>query len=535
MKKILVIASVLVSVLMSAQQIKFQETTPYIKKAKEFQKKTIVFSSIADDLLVCNFLTYKPDVSLSEIVLLDKQLNIVRQIELPSEYKNFSAKYLGRFGKNYIISIYKGANPRFLGLMDENWQLLKTLPIAKGFVFETLLYADDTYAYVQIEGWTIIKIDKQFNVLQKQRTQEYINTYNNRFTVKEKDGKIYVRILGYRPSMYNLPSLTRFIYCFDKETLRETKIDMFENDAASDYQVYYGKDVIACADFSHGRARILDYNGIQLQETSFQQIKDYATKAERTIRTYWLDSGELIIAHMPKESQNNRTDISVIRLNRNGAQSVTIPNVEIAGKAQMAILDCEDNDVRLFIGRENGFYVMAVNLPSCACRTLLEKSCNISFEYVSSKRTDAGYYLCTNRSEKTQTQNHDTYYKTNQAQIFITRDFSNAIVYTAQYETKNGSSSDVFCNDSTYKDFALIRHGEPVYDKHGKPTSAYEIRYHLINKSGDRTIVATDMYYLNEPIVIKYSPTEYFLYSLIHEDIYGNDHVHKAGLLKVAP
>lgn len=536
MKKLLIFASLLASVLVSAQQIKFQETTPYIEKAKDFQKKTISFKDNIGDLLVCNFLTYKPDVSLSEIVLLDKNLNIVQRIELQGEYKNYSTKYLGKFGKNYIISIYKGINPRFLGLLDENWKLVKTLPLQKGYVYETLLHADDKYAYVQVEGWNIIKIDEQLNVLQKQRTQEYINTYNNSFTTKVKDGKIYLRILGYSPAMYNQPSLTRFIYRFDQETLQETKIDMFEKDGTGDYQVYYGKDVIACVDYSHGRARILDYNGFQLQETTFPQIKDYSTKAEHTIQTHWLDSDELIIAHMPKMSQNNRTDITVIRLNRDGEQTVKLPNVEIAGKAQMTILDCENNDVRLFIGRENGFSVMAVNIPSGACRTLLEKPCNLAFEHAGTRKNDAGYILCTHRTEKTSVQNNDTYYKTDQAQIFITKDFSNATVYTARYDTKNGSSTDVIYNDSTYKDFALILHSEPVYDKKGKPTSAYEIRFHMIDKSGNRTTVASDMYYyMKNPLVFKCSSTEYFLYSLIHEDIYGKDNVHKAGLLKLMP
>lgn len=533
MKKLFVISSLLITVMMSAQQIKFQETTPYIKKTKDFQKKQITFVNIIGDTLVCNFQTFRPDVPLSEIVLIDKQLNVLRHIELPSEYKKFSAKYLGKFGKHYIISIYKGLNTRFLGLMDENWQLVRTLPIQKGYIYETLLYKDDRYAYVQIEGWNIIKIDEDFNILQKQRTQEYINTYSNGFSVKEKDGKLYVRINGYRPSMYNLPSLTRFIYCFDKETLRETKIDLFEHNGASDYQVYYGKDVIACVDNSRGRARILDYNGIQLQETTFPQIKNYATKAERTIQTFWMKNDELIIAHMPKESQNNRTDITIIRLNQDKVQTVNLPNVEIAGKAQMTILDCEDNDVRLFIGRENGFYVMAVNFPSGTCRTLMEKRCDLAFEHISRMKNDAGYYLCTHRSTMTRMQNHDTYYMTDQAQIFITKDFSNATVYTAQYETKNSSPSDVFTYDANYKDFALIRHSEPVYNPKGRPTSSYEIRYHMIDKFGNRTTIMSDMYYWNNPLVIKISSTEYFLYSLIHENIYGTDHVHKAGELKI--
>lgn len=193
-KRNLLLSAMIFCVTMSfAQQLEFHELTPARKRPKELNNaSTSIIDPYGDDLL-CAVIVPRLPVPGGKLVILDKQLDVVKEITLPEQYKKYSYTLLSKIGNRYIISIYKGLKDRLLGLMDENFQLIKTYQLSHKYTFEREIFQTDDYAILNVNGLELIKVDADLNVLQTGYLSNKFNLYLGSWNKLLNNGLILIR------------------------------------------------------------------------------------------------------------------------------------------------------------------------------------------------------------------------------------------------------------------------------------------------------------------------------------------------------
>ena len=143
--KFLTFALLFITVSTFAQQLEYQVLASEVKRPKELNKAYLGIATPYEDNILCIASTYKLPLVDTKLLVMDKQLNIVKFVTLPDKYKKYSFTYLCKIGNHHIISIYKGLHDRLLGLLDENLQLVKTYQLGHDFTFERVVYNEEDY------------------------------------------------------------------------------------------------------------------------------------------------------------------------------------------------------------------------------------------------------------------------------------------------------------------------------------------------------------------------------------------------------
>lgn len=522
-----------------AQHLEFQDLTAAIKRPKEISNSasTTIIAPYGDNLL-CSVLIAKLPVPDGKMVVLDKQLNVVKVIVLPEEYKKYSYTYLCKVGNRYIISIYKGLKDRLLGLLNENLELIKTYQLSHEYVFERAIYKADNYVILNVNGRQLIKVDEELNVLQSGYLDSKFLLYRrdwdkqvlgNGFVVIQKPD--YLFLLNpetlKRVCEIELPKLYG-----DYERVNFTSLLKGDGDFGSIRSFTYNhevwKDLMWLREDFPGDwvyiATLYSRYGNKLQELRIS-AKDSPTGCEEQYCDVIWDehNHQMIVARASQnytiaktaKTTNKIVDgagkLTLYALSPNKTETKPIETLHIDFPvSSVKILQANKQSVIVLLGGQNIMSVVSVDMKSLAYECLLTKQIEGSLVgHVGLHTNDAGYYVTCNHNEvDTKKAGRATFYNCENIVLFISKDMKNVQSYRTLSSTKDHTVSNYIYSDLCRPDMVVIQHEEPA----GKDFTNKELQYYTIDNNGNRQIIPTGLiFYRGITKPVQFSPTEYYL------------------------
>lgn len=509
--KFLTFALLFITVSTFAQQLEYQVLASEVKRPKELNKAYLGIATPYEDNILCIASTYKLPLVDTKLLVMDKQLNIVKFVTLPDKYKKYSFTYLCKIGNHHIISIYKGLHDRLLGLLDENLQLVTTYQLGHDFTFERVVYHEEDYVVLNVNGHQLIKVDENLNVLQKSTVEAPLNFYINDWRSSLINGHIALE----KPST---------IYFIDLESLEiSTKLNLPEN-----YYSFFCENVFSVHSYTWDKdyngdwsyiAKMYDYKGTLLQELNLKADNKDTHKVEQWCDDLWDKSqNRFIVARTTKPSMSASTQLAFYIIDKDKIETRRIEDLNIDYTvSSIQLLDIEDESIRILIASQGYLQVLSVDLQTLSHEVLLTKKCDAAFpKHPSMRKNEAGYYLVWNDVQVNQLKSNGadgTAYDKYSAIVFISKDMSECKIHTSSYLTLEQSVSNQFMEKQDFDNFVVILHREPRYNKFNKNTQMNELQFYVLDNHGNKTIKATGLDYFrsNQPRIKKFSPSEYYL------------------------
>lgn len=548
-RKILLLTTLLflATTMLLAQQLEFQELTPARKRPKEIKKNniTMIIAPYGDDLL-CSVIIPKLPRALEKMMVLDKQLNVVKEITLPEQYKKYSYTYLCKVGNRYIISIYKGFKDRLLGLLDENLQLIKTYQLAHDYVYERELYNAGDYVILNVNGLELIKVDEELNVLQSGRLNQRMFLYNVEWTSRKlNNGYIAIE----KPKSH-------LVCLINPETL-ETVCDVeLPNPVPHDGRFYstrpgyahilYGdKEWGGICSYTYNRevwkdlvwthedfpgdwiyaVSLYGNNGEKLQEVTLQaEEENFKSCVEQYCDAIWDEhNNQMIVARAWQNYsivKGSKTTIKTVEgpgkltlytMDRNTKETKHIENLGIDFPvSSVKILNTDENNVYVLLGGQNIMSLVSVNRKTLAYEQLLTKQIEGTLVgHLGMHTNDAGYCVVSNNIQRnTKKIGTSIYYDCESTVLFISKDMKIVQPYHSIYLTEENTVSSSISKQLSRPNMFVIQHETPE----GKIISGKILQYDVIDGMGNKQEVPTHLRFfrgITKPVQI--SPNEYYL------------------------
>lgn len=538
-KRNLLLTAMLFCVTMSfAQQLEFQDLTPARKRPKELSHSiTTIIAPYGDDLL-CAVIVPKMPVPGGKMVILDKQLDVVKEITLPEQYKKYSYTLLSKIGNRYIISIYKGLKDRLLGLMDENFQLIKTYQLSHKYTFEREIYKTDDYAILNVNGLELIKVDADLNVLQTGYLSNKFNLYLGSWNKLLNNGLILIRKPEYMcllnpetletvseielPKPYLSDERVGSTYVLDGD-------EVFGSIRSFKFNWEVWKDLMwTHEDFSGDWkyvATLYDRNGKKLQECTLQAegqpnkscVEQYCNavwdkhNSQMIIARAWQNCTLTKGAKTTEKTVEGHGKLTLYTLSKNSKETKHIENLKIDFPlSSVQILNTDEDNVYVLLGGKDIISLVSVNMKTLAYENLLTKQIEGTLgEHFGMYTNDAGYCLISNNIQvNTKKAGSSTFYDCESTEIFISKDMKKFKSYHTLYLADDNTVHNSICTNLCRPNMFVIQHEKPE----GKIISGKDLYYDIIDDHGNRQTVPTGLHFfrgVSQPVQI--TPNEYYL------------------------
>ncbi len=529
----------LATTMLFAQQLEFQDHTPARKRPKELNKSmTTIIAPYGDDLL-CSVIVPKLPVPNGKMVVLDKQLDVVKEITLPEQYKKYAYTCLSKVGNRYIISIYKGLKDRLLGLLDENLQLIKTYQLSHNFTFERKIYNAGNYVILNVNGYEVIKVDEELNVLQTGKLSNKFNLYIRDWSSKMlNNGLIVIR----KPE---------YVCLLNPETLKiVSEIELpkpHRSDERAGYtalldgdevfgsirSIKYNREMWKDATWIHEDfsgdwtyvATLYDRNGEKLQELTLQAEEEkFKSGVEQYCDAIWDEhNNQMIVARawqnciMEKGAKTTVKTVEVpgklalFTMDKNTKKTKNIENWKIDFPVStIKILNMDENNVYLLLCGQDIMSIVSVNMSTLAYENLLTKPIEGTLAgHPEMCSNDAGYCLVSNDTQvNTKKTGSSIFYDCENTELFISKDMKTVQSYHTVYLAEDNTVSNSIVKELSHPNMFVIQHEKPE----GKIISGKELFYDVIDNKGNRQTVTTNLHFfrgITQPVQI--SPNEYYL------------------------
>jgi|GEM_PF-3135939 len=455
---------------------------PFVDKPKEYQKGKVIMRSKFNDELIC----YNRDQKKRTYFLLDSTLTLIKTIRLPEEYKKWNMTIHCRLGNNHIISLNKGLRNRMLGVMDENFNLVKTYPLGRDFAFELCVYSDTTYAYFNINGKQLVKIDKDLNILS--RNDDFLNFFSSGGRIWKKGEYLYIdNTHKFFYDMFSGSQRTEagLLFKVNTNNLQDIKTVDIGNGSH-----FYGTTTIGQfyeTEYNNTHkiiASLRDYEGKIYCEHKIEYTSNYNTDNRQFCDIFFnKENDEYVLAQINHKWQlTNKQKIYdpptliFYILSKNGVKSIDLGELDYDFSHPLWLLDYNNDTAHVLIGGDKLFRLQEIDLKNKTTKTLIETKCERDFSNYKLKQLMHGKYennigWCLDITQNLgYTNKKENAINIQNAIIFVNKDFSRCEIidsdfiydispfYTSYYENK-------FIGVDIYKDFFFIKCKKQKHDK----------------------------------------------------------------------
>lgn len=455
---------------------------PFVDKPKEYQKGKVIMWGKFNDELIC----YNANQKKRTYFLLDSTLSLIKTIRLPEEYKKWNMTIHCRLGNNHIISFNKGLRNRMLGVMDENFNLIKTYPLGKDFAFELCVYCDSTYAYFNINGKQLIKIDKDLNILS--RNDDFLNFFSSGGRVWQKGEYLYIdNTHKFFYDMFSGSQITEagLLYIVNTNNLHDIKTVDIGNGTHFYGETTIGQFYETEYNYTHKIiASLRDYDGKIYGEHKIEYTSNYRTGNKQFCNIVFnKENDEYVFAQInhkwqlkDKQKIYDPPTLIFYILNKKGVEIKEIGELDYDFSHPLWLLDYNNDTAYVIIGGDKRFCLQEIDLKNKTTKTLRETKCERDFSNYKLKQLMHGKYennigWCLDITQNLgYTNKKENAINIQNAIIFVNKDFSRCELIDSDfiYDISPFYSSyyeNIFIGVDIYKDFFFIKCKKQKHDQ----------------------------------------------------------------------